>query len=84
MLVLDAPVQTAYPAIDEYASLAIAGSLASYKAVHPGNSATTTVSGYGVQESNGSQTKQVAYWERLTEESFIIGLNGTDAGGYNV
>jgi hypothetical protein len=84
VLVLDAPVQAAYPAIDEYASLAIAGSLDSYKAVHPGNSATTTVSGYGVQESNGSQTKQVAYRERLTAESFIIGLNGTDAGGYNV
>ncbi|GAB3316434.1 hypothetical protein GCM10027451_33290 [Geodermatophilus aquaeductus] len=84
VIVLDAPVQTAYPEIDEYASLATAGSLDSYKDAHPGNSATVTISGYGVQESNGSQTKQVAYRERLTAESFIIGLNGTNAGGYNV
>ncbi|MGY1833178.1 trypsin-like serine protease [Geodermatophilus sp. SYSU D01180] len=84
VLILDAPVQSAYPEIDEYASLATAGSLDSYKADHPGNSATTTLSGYGVQESNGSQTKQIAYRERLTAESFIIGLNGTNAGGYNV
>jgi hypothetical protein len=84
VIVLDAPVQTAYPDIDEYASLATAGSLDRYKGAHPGNSATVTISGYGVQESNGSQTKQVAYRERLTAESFIIGLNGTNAGGYNV
>ncbi|MBM7808320.1 hypothetical protein JOD57_004157 [Geodermatophilus bullaregiensis] len=84
LLLLDAPVQTVYPGIDEYASLATAGALERYKAAHPGNSATTTISGYGVQESNGSRTKTVAYRERLTAQSFIIGLNGTNAGGYNV
>ncbi len=84
LMILDEPVTTLYPEITEYASLATAGSLDSYKRSHPGNSATTTISGYGVQESNGSQTKQVAYRERLTAESFIIGLNGTNAGGYNV
>ncbi|WP_369253337.1 trypsin-like serine protease [Geodermatophilus amargosae] len=84
VLLLDAPVQSEYPEITEYASLATAGALDRYKGAHPGNSATTTVTGYGVQESNGSQTKQVAYRERLTAESFIIGLNGTNAGGYNV
>ncbi len=60
VLVLDAPVQSVYGDITEYASLATAEYLDDYKAAHPGNSATTTVSGYGVQESNGSQTKQVA------------------------
>ncbi|MGY1780342.1 trypsin-like serine protease [Geodermatophilus sp. SYSU D01036] len=84
VLVLDAPVTTVYPEVTEYASLATAGALDRYKSAHPGNTATTTISGYGVQESNGSQTKQVAYRERLTAESFIIGLNGTNAGGYNV
>ncbi|MGY1669458.1 trypsin-like serine protease [Geodermatophilus sp. SYSU D00710] len=83
VLVLDAPVTETYD-ITEYASLATAGALDRYTAAHPGNSATTTISGYGVQESNGSQTKRVAYRERLTAESFIIGLNGTNAGGYNV
>ncbi len=72
-----------YPAIDEYASLATAGSLDSYKAAHPGNSATT-VSGYGVQESNGSQTKQVAYRERRTAENSVIGLVDTSTAGHDV
>jgi hypothetical protein len=84
VLVLDQPVTNVYPEITDYASLATAGSLDRYKGSHQGNSATVTISGYGVQESNGSQTKQVAYRERLTAESFIIGLNGTNAGGYNV
>ncbi|SFP89125.1 Trypsin [Geodermatophilus dictyosporus] len=84
LMLLDDPVQSVYPEIDEYAKLATEGALDRYKAAHPGNSATTTISGYGVQESNGSQTKRVAYRERLTAESFIIGLNGTNAGGYNV
>ncbi|MGY1730292.1 trypsin-like serine protease [Geodermatophilus sp. SYSU D01045] len=83
VLILDQSVEDTYD-INEYASLAGAGYLDAYKSDHPGNSATTTISGYGVQESNGSQTKQVAYRERLTAESFIIGLNGTNAGGYNV
>ena len=83
VLVLDQSVEDVYD-IERYASLATAGYLDTYKNAHPGNSATTTISGYGVQESNGSQTKQVAYRERLTAESFIIGLNGTNAGGYNV
>ncbi len=83
VLVLDQSVEDVYD-IERYASLADVGALDAYKADNPGNSATTTVSGYGVQESNGSQTEQVAYRERLTAESFIIGLDGTDAGGYDV
>jgi hypothetical protein len=83
VLVLDESVEDTYD-IGEYASLATAGSLDSYTAANQGNTATTTITGYGVQESNGSRTKTVAYRERLTAESFIIGLNGTNAGGYNV
>ena len=83
VLVLDESVEDTYD-IGEYASLATAGSLDRYAAAHPGNTATTTVSGYGVQESNGSRTKTVAYRERLTAESFIIGLHDTSTAGYNV
>jgi hypothetical protein len=84
VLVLDVPVQSVYGDITEYASLATAEYLDDYKAAHPGNSATTTVSGHGLQESNGSQTKQVAYRERLTAESSVIGLVDTSTAGYDV
>ncbi len=84
LMLLDESVTVAYPGITEYASLATEGALDRYSAANQGNTDTVTLSGYGVQESNGSRTKTVAYRERLQAEAFVIGLNGTNAGGYNV
>jgi secreted trypsin-like serine protease len=85
VLVLDAPVTEVYPEVDEYASLADVGTLDEYKASHRGNTATMTVSGYGLQySSNGNPDKAVAIRERLQATTFIIGLNNALAGGYNV
>jgi hypothetical protein len=46
LVILDAPVQTVYPIIDTYASLAAAGTLDTYGT---GQDATVTISGYGGQ-----------------------------------
>jgi hypothetical protein len=49
LAILDAPVQTIYPNIDSYASLAAAGTLDAYGT---GPEATVTVSGYGLTYTN--------------------------------
>src|SRR5215204_3374442 len=52
LVILDAPVQTVYPDINTYASLAAAGTLDTYGT---GQDATVTVSGYGVSRINPAQ-----------------------------
>src|SRR5215213_2669388 len=54
LVILDEPVTNVYPEITEYASLGHAGTLDEYTAAHIGNTATVTVSGYGVSYSNGN------------------------------
>ncbi len=68
VVILDAPVTTVYPQIDEYASLASAGTLDTYGT---GIDARVDLSGYGVQNANKNNT--VAERERLKAETFIIG-----------
>jgi hypothetical protein len=68
VILLDEPVTTVYPEIDQYAALAAAGTLDTYGS---GITATVDLSGYGVQNANKNHT--VAARERLTAETFIIG-----------
>ena len=68
VVILDEPVTNVYPEVDQYASLAAAGTLDTYGT---GIDATVDLSGYGVQNANKNNT--VAARERLTAETFIIG-----------
>jgi hypothetical protein len=63
LVILDAPVQTAYPNIDTYALLAAAGTLDEYET---GPQATVTVSGYGLTYTNPAKT--ISYRSRLMAE----------------
>jgi hypothetical protein len=79
LVILDAPVQTVYPDIDTYASLAGAGTLDSYGT---GPDATVTVSGYGLTYTNPNKT--ISYRSRLMAETFIINLTSHNTAGFNV
>jgi len=68
VIVLDDPVTTVYPEVDQYASLAAAGTLDTYGT---GIDAAVDLSGYGIQNANKNHT--VAARERLQAETFIIG-----------
>jgi hypothetical protein len=79
LVILDAPVQTVYPDIDTYASLAAAGTLDAYGT---GPDATVTVSGYGLTYTNPNKT--ISYRSRLMAETFIINLVSHNTAGFNV
>lgn len=79
LVILDAPVQTVYPNIDTYASLAAAGTADEYGT---GQDAVVTVSGYGLSSTNPAMTE--SYRSRLMATTFVIGLNSHNAGGYNI
>jgi len=79
MVILDAPVQTVYPDIDTYASLAGAGTLDAYGT---GPQATVTVSGYGLTYTNPATT--ISYRSRLMAETFIVNLVSRNTAGFNV
>lgn len=79
LVILDAPVQTVYPNIDTYASLAAAGTLETYGT---GKDAVVTVSGYGVSYSN--PVKLESYRSRLMATTYIKNLVSHNAGGFNV
>jgi len=79
LVILDAPVQTVYPDIDTYASLAAAGTLEEYGT---GQDATVTVSGYGLTYTNPAKT--ISYRSRLMAETFILNLVSRNTAGFNV
>jgi hypothetical protein len=79
LVILDAPVQTVYPNIDTYASLAAAGTLDAYGT---GPEATVTVSGYGLTYTNPAKT--ISYRSRLMAETFIVNLVSHNTAGFNV
>jgi hypothetical protein len=68
LVILDQSVTEVYPEVDEYASLAAAGTLDTYGT---GINATVDLSGYGVQNAN--KNNGVAVRERLQATTFIIG-----------
>ena len=80
VVILDQPVTTVYPDVDEYASLAAAGTLDTYGT---GIDATVDLSGYGLQNANKNHI--VGARERLQAETFIIGgRNPNFTSQYNV
>jgi Trypsin len=79
LVILDAPVQTVYPNIDTYASLAAPGTLDAYG---NGPDATVTVSGYGLTYTNPNKT--ISYRSRLMAETFVINLTSHNTAGFNV
>src|SRR5512132_2932291 len=79
LVILDAPVQTVYPEIDTYASLAAAGTLDAYGT---GQDATVTVSGYGVSRIN--PVKLESYRSRLMATTYIPNLVSHNTAGFNV
>jgi hypothetical protein len=79
LVILDAPVQTVYPNIDTYASLATPGTLETYGT---GQDATVTVSGYGVSRIN--PVKLESYRSRLMATTYIQNLVSHNTAGFNV
>lgn len=79
LAILDAPVQTVYPNIDTYASLAAPGTLDSYGT---GPKAVVTISGYGLSYTNPHTT--VSYRSRLMAKTFVINLVNASTRGFNV
>jgi hypothetical protein len=79
LVILDAPVQTVYPDIDTYASLAAAGTLDTYGT---GQDAVVTVSGYGLSFTNPAMTE--SYRSRLMATTFITNLASHNTAGFNV
>jgi hypothetical protein len=79
LVILDAPVQTVYPDIDTYASLAGAGTLDSYGT---GKDATVTVSGYGVSRINPAQSE--SFRSRLMATTYIQNLGSHNTAGFSV
>ena len=79
LVILDAPVQTVYPEIDTYASLAAAGTLDTYGT---GQDAPVTVSGYGLSFTNPAMTE--SYRSRLMATTFITNLRSHNTAGFNV
>jgi hypothetical protein len=79
LVILDAPVQTVYPEIDTYASLAAADTLDTYGT---GQDAPVTVSGYGLSFTNPAMTE--SYRSRLMATTFITNLRSHNTAGFNV
>src|SRR5215208_5087633 len=79
LVILDEPVQTVYPNIDTYASLAAAGTLEQYGT---GQDAVVTVSGYGLTYTNPVTT--ISYRSRLMATTFITNLVSHNTAGFNV
>jgi hypothetical protein len=84
LVVLDKPVTKVYPTVTSYGSLASAGTLDRYYASHTGNTATVTLSGYGLTYSNGDPSHVVSFRSRLQVQTWIIGLTSNNTDGYNV
>ncbi|SFT67325.1 hypothetical protein SAMN05660657_02326 [Geodermatophilus amargosae] len=82
-MVLDQPVTAVYPGITDYVSPATAGSLDSYEGA-PGQLGHSDDLGL----RRAGERRQLNQAGRLpgaaAAERFIIGLNGTNAGGYSV
>jgi hypothetical protein len=79
LVLLDAPVQEVYPAIDSYAALTAPGT-ADVHGTGPG--AVVTVSGYGYTFTNPATT--VSYRSRLAATTFVVNLVSHKARGYNL
>src|SRR5918994_2569498 len=79
LVILDAPVQTVYPEIDTYASLAAPGTLEAYGT---GQDAVVTVSGYGVSRIN--PVKLESFRSRLMATTYIQNLVSHNTAGFNV
>jgi hypothetical protein len=84
LAILDQPVTTVYPDLTRYGSLAHAGTLEEYTASHPGDTATVTLSGYGVTSTTGNPAEDVSYRSRLQADTFILGLDTPQTGEVNV
>jgi hypothetical protein len=78
-VILDAPVQTVYPEIDTYASLAAAGTLDTYGT---GKGATVTISGYGVSRINPAKSE--SFRSRLMATTYIQNLGSANTAGFNM
>ena len=81
LVILDAPVQTAYPDIDTYAQLAPVGTLDSYGT---GPSALVDQSGYRVSYDRGHDKFVESFRSRLQVTTWITSLSTGPAGGYSV
>src|SRR5215204_6628600 len=79
MVILDAPVQTVYPEIDTYASLAAAGTLDTYGTRID---AVVTVSGYGVSRINPAKSE--SFRSRLMATTYIQNLVSNNTAGFSV
>lgn len=79
LVILDEPVQSVYPDINTYASLAAPGTLDAYGT---GTDAVVTVSGYGLTFTNPAMTE--SYRSRLMATTFVVNLRSRNTGGYNV
>src|SRR5215203_4856760 len=77
LVILDAPVQTVYPNVDTYASLAAPGTLETYGT---GQDAVVTVSGYGVSRINPAQSE--SFRSRLMATTYVQNLGSHNAGGF--
>jgi Trypsin len=82
LVILDAPVQTIYPDIDTYASLAAAGSLDRLATRRGQQKVTFTVSGYGVSLINPVHT--ISTRERLMATTQLVNLRSSLNGGFNL
>jgi Trypsin len=82
LVILDAPVQTVYPNIDTYASLAAPGSLDRLATRRGQQEVTFTISGYGVSLVNPVRT--VSYRERLMATTELVNLRSALTGGFNL
>jgi len=79
LVVLDEPVQSVYPEIDSYASLAHPGTA---EELGTGINAVVDVSGYGVTNANKNHTE--SYRTRLGGSTFIINNRNQSTAGYNL
>jgi hypothetical protein len=82
LVILDAPVQTVYPNIDTYASLAAPGSLDRLATRRGQQEVSFTISGYGVSLVNPVRT--VSYRERLMATTELVNLRSALTGGFNL
>ena len=82
LVILDAPVQTVYPNIDTYASLAAPGSLDRLATRRGQQEVSFTVSGYGVSLINPVHT--ISTRERLMATTELVNLRSSLTGGFNL
>ncbi len=82
LVILDAPVQTVYPNIDTYASLAAAGSLDRLATRRGQQEVSFTISGYGVSLINPVRT--ISTRERLMATTQLVNLRSALTGGFNL